>query len=603
MRATVCIALLTPYCLAVLAATQAPQVVSQPTITIAVHATDSSGGALHYKWKSTDGAVQSVDAPTTTWTPPAGPGLHFVYVLVTNGFGGYTERRVAINTDNLGIPVRIPAPRPLAAPPAPAQAGDFYEARLGWYSTVFPDGNTHDAPAVGVPAYLSNPDLGTVYPSSGYAISDVTGKLVFSGVPAGEHYMLNCSIDGGASFQDCTPALGNEMLAGATSDYFSSNVSPQFPYNGSFVLADGSACGTQDEFFGIHDSPTATLMDTHGHHLATFNVDELGTFSVPPFSVPFNPDIAFVSLKCDKKPAIKVPVNPEMDLGQTAVTGVTPPTIVSMTATLSGKDVGIFLPPPTGLPSDVLTRSDGFLGEKGLDSRLGACQYYKAIGAVQDCNSSGHFIGAISFEDWKRTVKIDKYNTAGDPQYEALYINQMDLNLARHHKSIFHPANSQTAAVVCNHLGPPFNLVTPQADIDTAVANAANGKNLVACVAMDYTVTPGVNNEKPFIRFLIFGPSGQLLPSINLDGRSEKFVPGTCVVCHGGDHYAGKYPEDGSGPANVGGHFLPYDTGNFLFSSQAGLREADQEEAIYRLNQNVLTTGPTQAEKDLIAGW
>jgi hypothetical protein len=37
------------------------------------------------------------------------------------------------------------------------------------------------------------------------------------------------------------------------------------------------------------------------------------------------------------------------------------------------------------------------------------------------------------------------------------------------------------------------------------------------------------------------------------------------VVCHGGDHYAGKFPEAGSGFASVGGHFLPYDAGNFEF--------------------------------------
>jgi hypothetical protein len=161
---------------------------------------------------------------------------------------------------------------------------------------------------------------------------------------------------------------------------------------------------------------------------------------------------------------------------------------------------------------------------------------------------------------------------------------------------------------VCNHLGPPGGtpdqLVNPsQADIDTAVDNAVNNKNLVACVAMDYMVSPGVNKDQPFVRFLIFGPSGNLLPSINLDGRAEKFVPGTCIVCHGGDHYAGKFPENGSGFADVGGHFLPYDTGNFEFSSKPGLTEADQELAIYHLNRNLLNAGPTQAEGDLVAGW
>jgi hypothetical protein len=157
--------------------------------------------------------------------------------------------------------------------------------------------------------------------------------------------------------------------------------------------------------------------------------------------------------------------------------------------------------------------------------------------------------------------------------------------------------------VVCNHLGATDFFNPTQADIDNSVENAAADKDLVACVAMDYTVSPNVNNNQPFIRFYIFGPNGQLLPSINLDGRREKFVPGTCVVCHGGDHYAGKFPEDGSGFANVGGHFLPYDAGNFEFASKTGLQKCDQEEAIYNLNQNILNGGPPQSEKNLITGW
>jgi hypothetical protein len=224
------------------------------------------------------------------------------------------------------------------------------------------------------------------------------------------------------------------------------------------------------------------------------------------------------------------------------------------------------------------------------------------VGAVKTCDASGNPTGAISFDDWKRTVKIDAYATGAAPEYSATYINKADLNLTRRHFSISY-GSSQTAAYVCNHLGPPFSLVTAQTDIDTAVGNAANLKNLVACVAMDYSVTPNVNGNQPFTRFLIFGPSGQLLLSVNLDGRREKFVPGTCVVCHGGDHYAGKFPENGSGFANIGAHFLPYDTGNFEFSSAAGLTESNQELAIYNLNQNVLKAGPTAAEQELIAGW
>lgn len=48
-----------------------------PTVQVSVQATDTSGGTLHYTWKSTDGQIQDVNAPTTTWTLPAGTGIHF----------------------------------------------------------------------------------------------------------------------------------------------------------------------------------------------------------------------------------------------------------------------------------------------------------------------------------------------------------------------------------------------------------------------------------------------------------------------------------------------------------------------------------------------
>src|SRR3974377_1638664 len=75
---------------------------SGPTVRISVQASDSSGGTLHYSWRSTDGQIQNVNATTTVWTLPNGPGLHFAYVLVSNGLGGYTERRIAVNTDAIG---------------------------------------------------------------------------------------------------------------------------------------------------------------------------------------------------------------------------------------------------------------------------------------------------------------------------------------------------------------------------------------------------------------------------------------------------------------------------------------------------------------------
>lgn len=240
-----------------------------------------------------------------------------------------------------------------------------------------------------------------------------------------------------------------------------------------------------------------------------------------------------------------------------------------------------------------------FLAFKGIDSRKSACQYYRAIGAVKSCDAQGNPGVAISFDDWKRKVRMEPYADVGRKDIVATYVNKIDLNLTRNHHSISYGPN-QTAAYVCNHLGPKDST---QAELDKAIDNATRGRNLVACVAMDHGITVGVNGNQPFTRFLIFGPSGQLLLSVNLDGRTEKFVPGVCVACHGGDNYAGRFPENGTGSASVGAHFLPYDTGNFGFSTSVGLREVDQSDAIYELNQNVLNAGPTPAASELIQGW
>jgi hypothetical protein len=177
-----------------------------------------------------------------------------------------------------------------------------------------------------------------------------------------------------------------------------------------------------------------------------------------------------------------------------------------------------------------------------------------------------------------------------------------------HHSVSYGPG--ATAGYVCNHLGPqptaadPTGLNPPLEEIDRVIDNAAGGRDLIACVAMDYSVAPGVNGGVPFTRFLIFGPSGELLPSVNLDGRGEKFVPGACTVCHGGNKYAGKFPEEETGTADLDAHFLPFDTANFEFhSSRPRLTKANQQEAIYQLNQNVFNTNANDAERDLISGW
>jgi len=152
-----------------------------------------------------------------------------------------------------------------------------------------------------------------------------------------------------------------------------------------------------------------------------------------------------------------------------------------------------------------------------------------------------------------------------------------------------------SAAFVLGDIAPPS--ATSQAfsafdEFSQAVFTA--NFNLTSLALTDGTTFEG----SPSVSFTLLPSSGQFLVA----GVDQGTISDSAPV-HGGDHYAGKFPEDGSGFADVGGHFLPYDVGNFDFSSKPGLTKCDQEEAIYSLNQNVLNARPTTAEKELIAGW
>jgi hypothetical protein len=590
-----------------------------PVVQVSVSVADTGvvGGDVSYRWKSTDGQIVDVNQPETTWTLPAGPGLHFAYVLVSNSQGGFTERRIAVNTDTIGTPIGVPWRRSYSPPLARAPAGHSYRSFLRLGTGELPElipGTGAVSYRAFVPdalVYLRNSVTGLTFPSGGAAApvkTDLRGQFVIHDVPETDSNSsfnnVLCSADGGATWNDCGQRIMPNIARTAyLGDGFSDGFDPAgaTPVVGRFRLSDDSTCGTVNKFFGVEATGTATLLDASGVSLSgPVRLSADGDYSFRD-----KPGSAQVQVTCGAASPLLVPVGTAVnsygtiDTGFTTLAGVQAPIVSGMTATLAGSSVGVFLPPPLG-PSDAVPDANRFFTYKGDDSRIAACQYYRAIGAVNGCDANGNFSGAINVEDWKRAVKIGAYAVPGTPEYAATFINKVDLNLTRNHHSISYGPDN-TAAYVCNHLGPP-SLDASQTEIDEAIDSAVAGKNLVACVMMDHRASEAVNGRRPFTRFLIFGPSGELLPSINLDGRREKFVPGVCVACHGGDRYVG-FPEDGSGAADIGAHFLPYDVGNFSFSSRPGLTRGDQEVAIYNLNQNVLKAGPTPAAQALIAGW
>jgi hypothetical protein len=466
------------------------------TVQLDVDASEFFGNSLTYQWRATDGQIITPNSKTTNWTLPNGPGIHFAYVLVSNGKGGYTEGRIAVNTDGNPTTTAGPSNQYGVAPPVPV------------------------------------------------------------------------------------PSFPQTMIQ----------------IKGTLILDDSSYCGIVNPFFGVNVSATAQFEDNAGKLLGQPMVLDPHAFGQ--FIIDDDPSGAKLVFTCETA-TLTVPRS-AFDTSFFIIRGTSRPEVKSMSATLNGKEVGIFpvppVIPPGILPSDFLAgrESDKSIGPPSqfltfalLDDRKSGCEYYKSVGAVENCDDAGNYIGAtLTFDAWRRAAQIDG---SSSKEVSAVFVNKTDLNLTRDHHSV---QIQNTAAYVCNHPGPapdpntdPTGLFPSSFAIDAAIdavrrvdASHPQGLNLIACVAMDRMPITSVTgqpirgpNGEIFVRFLIFGPNGDLLPSVNLDGNGEKFVSGACVVCHGGIAL--------HGTGDRGSYFLPYDVDNFEFHSQE-----DQQAAIYMLN-------------------
>ncbi len=565
-----------------------PAPASPPQVTVSVAATDPKGAPLSYQWQATDGSIVDVNSAATTWTLPAGPGLHFAYVMISNGRGGYLERRVAVSTDSIGVAALVPAPQAFDAPPSAAATGvPFRSVQRG--SSYYNSDDGIYLPDLAVFLQRTAPN-GSV--TTAQVTTDLRGVFTVQDVPPGT-YDVECRYEPTAAFQPCYTDI--EFLTTALHDPYAGPGFERGDLVGRAVMSDGKACGTLNEYFGKATTGSVSITNAGGTVLAgPYRLNAWGHFGLNTRA-----GATSLRLQCEGAQPVTVAAPAVNVTPRVVFADAATPVVSSMSARLGSQEVGTYLPPPTGRSADAIADSEFFLGYKGVDSRTSACKYYLATGAVKGCDSAGTPQGAITFDDWRRKMKMEPFADAGVADIVATYINRIDLNLTRRHHSLSTGAN-QLAAYVCNHKGPADE---SQAAADTAIDDAVAGRNLIACVAMDHGVTAGVNGNAPFTRFMAFGPAGNLLTSVNLDGRGEKFVPGTCVACHGGDKYAGRFNERAGASPDIGAHFLPYDLANFRFSSRVGLRAADQQAAIKALNLNVLKTNPTTAITELVNGW
>ena len=578
--------------------------------TLTVEAADVDGDALHYQWRVTAGSVENRDARETVWTMPDGPGLHFAYVVVSDGKGGYAEQQYAVATDALNTTAAPRTAIAYSALPMTEVAGSAGRLRFvsSFDATLF-------TPPAGGPAALRLvylPDVRVqVLHAGGETVhtgaSDLNGEVSLPQLDSG-FYDLRCATGSGAALAPCGGFLV-DSVSGVSQFTPTLGLQRNLRLHGHVGFADGGTCARQDELFNAQSSATVQLLQADGQALTpAMRVNRYGDYALDA-AVAVRASLK-LQVQCEAyRATLDVPASPD-PVGYVGTRAIelshaipnSRPRIVKMVA--NGPEGSVrgqmVVPESADVASNALVGAQHFLTYKGQDTKLSACMYYRALGAVKGCDAQGRLIEPISFDDWKRAQQFEPY-AGTNVEVAANYINKMDLNLVR--RMVATQSGPQRIAFyVCNHPGPEGS---SQAEVDQVMDAGLADEKRVACVAMEWSASPGVNGGRPFTKFLTFAPDGSLIASVNLDGRGEKHLPGSCVACHGGTRYNGRYPETGNPSPYLGAGFLPFDTGNYLFSSRAALTEPAQGRQFHALNRLALATDApdTGAFAALMAGW
>ena len=584
--------------------------------SLRVEASDADGDVLLYQWRVTAGSVENRNSPETVWTMPDGPGLHFAYVAISDGKGGYIEQQYSVSTDALGTTAPARLPVSYSAPAIDDFSGTPVRLRF-----TSPDATTFATPGGGKAlrtVYL--PDVQVQVLSGSEVVfsgtSDLSGEVSLPKLKAGQSYDFKCATTQGVVLNSCVSGfkLPADPVVTAVPVKPVLSVDRNLRLYGHVALADGGVCGTQNEFQGVQSAATVQLLQADGASLGpAVRVNRFGDYAVDA-AVAARASVK-LRVQCESyTTTLDVPAPASVATGYVSSAPVelshqipnSRPRVVKMVANgqdgnVRGQMVELELPDAQsrGLPGP-----DYFLTYKGKDTRLSACMYYRSLGAAGDCDAQGNMVAPISFDDWKRRLQFKPY-AGSNTEITANFINKVDLNLVRRMVATI-TAPDSIAFYVCNHPGPKGST---QTEVDQVIETGMRDEKRVACVAMEWSTSPGVNGGVPFTKFLTFAPDGSLLPSINLDGRGEKYMPGTCVACHGGTQYNGRFPSKGNPSPLLGARFLPFDTGNFYFGSSAAFTEQSQVDALFSLNQLVRATEKTTAPVTdtattrLVDGW
>jgi hypothetical protein len=247
--------------------------------------------------------------------------------------------------------------------------------------------------------------------------------------------------------------------------------------------------------------------------------------------------------------------------------------------------------------------------DESHDTLASAEAYYRALGEEATKTTLTSWLSANGFDPAASDYGADAH---------AVYTNNFDLGFGRDmYMKMTCPSGSanfgecDVASVVVNY---------------PSLENAAKKLNAINAVAMEYSASPA--QAARFVKFYAYAPDPRSetgdfrrIHSVNLDGRGEKSLPGSCTVCHGGTPGGldanGNYANNG----DLNATFLLWDLNALLYSDndpsfspnpedtelRTSFTRAAQEGEFRKLNAGAYLTY-TDAERfalprELVEGW
>ena len=259
-------------------------------------------------------------------------------------------------------------------------------------------------------------------------------------------------------------------------------------------------------------------------------------------------------------------------------------------------------PPPAASNLSLQLFKSGAPGH--LETEVTARAYYRAVDPFRRRTTLAKF---------KATNGLSKATDLA----HAIYLNDMDLGFARD-MYVWTTPKGHIASYVENYGDNSFDPANGDT-IDKAVdgpaqeilRNAINGsqvtsgpkKGFLATVAMEYSPPDEQPSGQPFTKFFVYEPDGKRLRKIDLDGTGDKFVPGVCNICHGGNPRPMSNSPHYLHHGDTNASFLPWDLDTYAYSTKNGYRRNQQLSAFRAFNEKVLKTNPTPAIAEAIRGW